>query len=84
MINLFSIKELEPLSNFLGIRIRRDKFGMYLDQLNYTKKQQEHFRMDKCKPHTPMETQSSTIQTNQNADVGEPNPEQRTENRLST
>lgn len=55
----FSIKNLGPIQNYLGIRVTRDrqKGILKLDQSVYIKKVLQRFGMSECKPvSTPMQT----------------------------
>lgn len=62
----FSMKNLGNLQSFLGIRIRRDETGMYLDQSDYTRRLIDRFAMTDCKPcNTPIESKSFTETSNE-------------------
>jgi len=55
----FSMKDLGPLSYFLGISVTRHSVGIFLSQHKYTEEIFERVVMSSCKPiSTPVDTKA--------------------------
>ena len=53
----FAMKDLDPLSYFLGIFVSRDHHGLFLSQQKYALDILAHAKMTDCNPvHTPVDT----------------------------
>uniref|UniRef100_A0A1J3GTS0 Retrovirus-related Pol polyprotein from transposon TNT 1-94 n=1 Tax=Noccaea caerulescens TaxID=107243 RepID=A0A1J3GTS0_NOCCA len=66
--NEFPMSDLGYLHYFLGISVRRDKKGLFLDQRNYAADILHRANMSNCKPcNTPVDTSAKL-----RADVGQP------------
>ncbi|XP_071719466.1 uncharacterized mitochondrial protein AtMg00810-like [Rutidosis leptorrhynchoides] len=64
----FSMKDLRPLSSFLGISVNHTESGLFLNQSQYAKEILERDGMSNCKPcSTPLETKSKL-----NSNIGNP------------
>ncbi|XP_021991105.1 uncharacterized mitochondrial protein AtMg00810-like [Helianthus annuus] len=60
----FAMKDLGPLSFFLGISVTRDKNSMFLSQHAYAAKIVERAGMSSCRPvHTPVDTHAKLSAT---------------------
>ncbi|MCI85053.1 copia protein, partial [Trifolium medium] len=54
----FAMKDLDPLSYFMGIAVSRHPTGIFLSQSTYASEIIERTGMASCKPQPPLSTPS--------------------------